>query len=120
MPVDYSKYPDNWKTGIRPSILRRAGGDEDDPRIGARCEFCGAENHESHPETGSKVVLTIAHLDDPDPMNCHPDNLAALCQKCHNTFDAPMRAANRQRKRRQAAIDAGQMELFADEEKETV
>ncbi len=51
------------------------------------------------------IVLTIAHIDDPDPMNCNLDNLAALCQKCHNTHDAPMRARNRK-------INAGQMELF--------
>ncbi len=35
MPCDYSKYPPNWKTEIRPRILARAGN---------RCELCGAEN----------------------------------------------------------------------------
>lgn len=41
-----------------------------------------------------RIVLTIAHLHDPDPGNCSDDNLAALCQRCHNVLDAPMRARN--------------------------
>ena len=37
MPVDYSKYPDNWKSVIRPRILNRAGN---------RCEYCNVRNGE--------------------------------------------------------------------------
>lgn len=37
------------------------------------------------------IVLTIAHIHDPDPSNCADDNLQALCQRCHNLLDAPMR-----------------------------
>jgi 5-methylcytosine-specific restriction endonuclease McrA len=40
------------------------------------------------------VVLTTAHLDH-DPSNCDPANLRAWCQRCHNTYDAPMRAERR-------------------------
>jgi len=36
MPIDYSKYPANWKTEIRPRILKRAAD---------CCEFCGVPNH---------------------------------------------------------------------------
>ena len=108
MPVDMSKYPDNWQ-GIREVVLLRAGGSWHDPRIGASCEWCGAENWKPHPETGSKVVLTIAHLKDPNPMNVDYNNLAALCQKCHNTYDAPMRLQHRRKKARKEEIKAGQM-----------
>ena len=38
-----------------------------------------------------RVVLTVAHLDH-QPENCAPDNLRAWCQRCHNAYDAPMRA----------------------------
>ena len=38
----------------------------------------------------TKVVLTVAHLDH-QPENCARDNLRALCQRCHNLYDAPMR-----------------------------
>ena len=40
-----------------------------------------------------QIVLTIAHLDQ-DPTNNPDDNLAALCQRCHNRHDAPHRAKN--------------------------
>ena len=53
MPIDYKKYPPNWKTEIRPAVLKRANNS---------CEFCGVENHSIRPD-GTKVVLTIAHLD---------------------------------------------------------
>ena len=35
MPIDYSKYPPNWKTEIVPRILARADNN---------CETCGVEN----------------------------------------------------------------------------
>ena len=41
-----------------------------------------------------KVVLTIAHLDH-TPENCAPENLRALCQACHNRYDAKHRAETR-------------------------
>lgn len=36
MPIDYSKYPKNWKTEIRPAILKRANN---------CCEECGVDNY---------------------------------------------------------------------------
>lgn len=46
---------------------------------------------------GTRVVLTIAHLGTPHPdgrpgdkhdkLDVRPDNLAALCQKCHLAYD---------------------------------
>lgn len=33
-----------------------------------------------------RVVLTTAHLDH-NPENCGDDNLKAMCQKCHNSYD---------------------------------
>lgn len=89
MPCDYSKYPGNWKTEIRPRILERASH---------CCEWCHAENYQPHPITGSKVVLTIAHLNH-DITDNRDANLAALCQKCHNGYDAKHRAANRKEKK---------------------
>lgn len=64
----------------------------------------------------SKVVLTIAHIHDPTPTNCDPANLQALCQRCHNRLDAPMRAAHARETRRRKVIAAtGQQELFRGE-----
>ena len=57
-----------------------------------RCEWCDAVQGEPHPVTGSKVVLTVAHLDH-QPQNVDRSNLRALCQKCHNGYDAKVRRA---------------------------
>ena len=125
MPVDMTRYPPNWFTEIRPGILARAGEMRDNcGRIilqEARCERCGAINHSQVQRKGkaklSTIVLTIAHLLDPDPMNCDPSNLLALCQRCHNTMDAPMRAEHaaitRSLKKEAQAQTAGQLPLFA-------
>ena len=53
---------------------------------------------------GSKVVLTTAHVYDMRPEASDLLNLAALCQRCHNTHDAPYRRRNR-------ALRNGQMEM---------
>lgn len=126
MPVDWKKYPANWKTEIRPSILKREGN---------RCKKCRLLNHSIvlsksriplvegctyrwakenlgfyHDFEGGRaviVVLTIAHLDH-DTGNNDPANLAALCQKCHLVLDAKQHAMNsratRDKRRGQLAL----------------
>lgn len=124
-PENRGRYPANWKTEIRPAILKRANN---------RCEFCGVPNYRLGYRDGQgkfkavderqfsegqiiqyilaetddqkwyldkdpmlcavqhgeakvfKIVLTIAHLDH-TPENNDPDNLRALCQKCHLNHD---------------------------------
>jgi hypothetical protein len=39
-------------------------------------------------------VLTVAHLEDMDPMACEDANLAALCNRCHLRLDRHHHAAN--------------------------
>ena len=115
MPIDYSKYPPNWLSEIRPRILSRAN---------YKCEFCGLEHKqvvwavryktkttwyncfdEADKKPRSietkrdgtplknpkpvKVVLTIAHLDhDETNHEVSDDRLKALCQLCHLRYDA--------------------------------
>jgi hypothetical protein len=43
------------------------------------------------------IVLTIAHVDDPNPNACDDSNLRAWCQRCHNRHDMPMRKQNAKR-----------------------
>lgn len=84
-------YPPDW-----PAISLRIRTE----RAAGICEFCQqAVNGQPHPVTGSKVVLTVAHLDH-DPANCDDGNLAALCQRCHLTYDAPLHRKNAARTRR--------------------
>src|SRR5512137_1775768 len=99
MPFIKSRYPPNW-----PEISRRIR-----ERAGGKCEFCEAENYKPHPVTGSKVVLTVAHLDH-NEQNCADDNLKALCQRCHLTYDARHHAKNAAITRRKKKIKAGQTE----------
>ena len=47
-------------------------------RARSRCEWCGAKDGELDPATGSRVVLTTAHIYDRNPMACSLLNLAAL------------------------------------------
>lgn len=89
-PENRKRYPKDWGE-IRSAILERAGN---------RCEFCGVENHTMrlNPKTGKdvRIILTIAHLNH-TPEDCRPENLRALCQKCHNTYDAEHRKETRKR-----------------------
>ena len=101
-PENRSRYPKDWPQ-IRAAILERAlhrcEGSPDFPR-------CNVMNHTLHPETGSMVVLTIAHLDH-TPENCAPSNLRAMCQRCHLNYDKQHHAqtAYATRKSRAQTID---------------
>jgi 5-methylcytosine-specific restriction endonuclease McrA len=66
---------------------------------GNKCKFCGVENGDQNPYTGSIVVLTTAHLDH-DDTNDARENLAALCQRCHLRHDLKQHMANAARTRR--------------------
>lgn len=98
MPIDHRDYHPKWK--LISHFIRHY-------RAKNRCEWCGADNHQPHPVTGSEVVLTVAHLD----RNSHNNsffNLAALCQRCHLNYDRPEHTRNRRygryHKRRQIII----------------
>lgn len=117
MPIDYSKYPPNWKA-MRTEVLARAAN---------KCEKCGLKNHQivwsvalhirkfyknrniytkrslwfsSEKDAireaervkdikAVRVVLTIAHLDhDETNHDVKTGRLRALCQICHLRYDA--------------------------------
>jgi 5-methylcytosine-specific restriction endonuclease McrA len=65
-------------------------------------------NYEPHPITGSKVILTIAHLDH-DATHNNPENLRSLCQRCHLTYDAKLHAQHAAETRRTKQAQAGQL-----------
>ena len=117
MPIDYKLYPSNWKSEIRPSILKRASN---------CCEFCGVENYSEGLRSKNGVFITWSEIEsalnnngydyfknelsnhvakngfllfkltkivltiahlDHDISNNCPTNLKALCQKCHLSHD---------------------------------
>lgn len=44
------------------------------------------------------MVLTVAHMNH-TPEDCTLENLRALCQRCHNRYDAKTRARGRKERR---------------------
>jgi hypothetical protein len=94
------EYPPDWED---ISLVRRE-------QAGWVCEWCGAAQGQPHPITGSRVVLTVAHLNH-TKMDCTVGNLAALCQRCHLNHDRPRHIANRKRNRRLRLVGAGQGEM---------
>jgi DnaJ-class molecular chaperone len=110
-PENRARYPKDWKAISERIRFKRAK---------SRCECtgecgadhgrrCKARNGAPHPETLSKVVLTVAHLDH-IPENCGDDNLKAMCQRCHNKYDAPKRRAGIVERQRLQMADG---DLFA-------
>lgn len=101
-PENRHRYPKDWKD-IRAAILGRADN---------RCEWagCGLENGQINPRTGSKVVLTIAHLDH-TPENCAHANLMAMCQQHHLAYDQKHHQQNAYQTRRKGkAVDCFELQ----------
>lgn len=97
-PENKARYPKDWKAislAVREAAGNRCEGSPDFPD-------CRAVNGDAHPETGSKVVLTVAHLDH-TPENCERVNLKAMCQRCHLNYDAEHHAKTAYRTRMAAA-----------------
>ena len=99
MPIskeNQKRYPKYWKA--LSFMLRNV-------RACNRCECngqcginhngrCLAVNYKSHPRTGSKVILTTAHLNH-TPEDCREENLLVMCQDCHLRYDKYIHAFNR-------------------------
>ena len=96
MPIreeNRKRYPRDWKMISRAIRARACHRCEGSPAF----PDCRAVNGKPHPDSGSRVVLTTAHLDH-QPENCDPENLRAWCQRCHNVYDAPTRRSGIQRR----------------------
>jgi hypothetical protein len=98
MPIDYSKYPKNWKA-ISLRIRKRSGGQCECTgecglhRTNPGPRRCEERNGEPAKWAKGKVVLTVAHLDN-DASRNDDDNLKAMCQRCHLRYDAKLHAKN--------------------------
>jgi len=105
-PENKAKYPKDWKRIV--SDIR--------DRSGNKCEGspaypeCRAENGAPHPITGSKVVLTTAHLNH-IPEDCRLENLRHWCQRCHLKYDHAHHIANSRVTRNEKK---GAVSLFGD------
>ena len=127
MPMNRKDYPPDWEDISRFIRFERADG---------KCERCGAPHgalivrdprHPEHYETLDdmeaeiaalegerviRVVLTTAHLPEAaSTMDCRPEVLAALCQRCHFHLDRERHLATRAAKRAQERQTVGQLIL---------
>jgi heterodisulfide reductase subunit B len=102
MPVDWKKYPENWK-----AIARKVKTDADWHCQGCRkpCRRGTSETWEQFRdrlppglipefEKRQRFTLTVAHLDH-NPQNCEANNLRALCSVCHLRYDRAHHAKTR-------------------------
>lgn len=135
MPVDWSRYPKDWKAHVERIRLRS----------GDKCEWCGVPNHtlverrvdlpngfrvvkgmsaEASWVDGIKltyIILTTAHLgtahpdgtpgDKHDKMDTRDENLAHLCQRCHLLYDLDDHVKNAAITRRRKKQEMGFQEM---------
>jgi hypothetical protein len=102
-PENAARYPPDWPQISRELRFGRAGGRcECTGQCGHRYRHrdrspsgrCTALNGEPSPITGTRVVLTVAHLDH-TPENCDPTNLLVMCNGCHLQYDVEHHAQTR-------------------------
>ena len=93
MPVDWSKYPQNWKE-IALKVKEAAGW---------KCQPCGKQCYfPGEPVEDTRYVLTVAHVNHVES-DCRLENLVAACSVCHLKYDAERKRWQRLAKRRIAA-----------------
>lgn len=116
-----SRYPSNWtEISYYVRFVRAASQCECTGECGKHEGRCNAEHLKPHPVTGSIVHLTTAHLgidtgDKHDKHDVRPENLKAMCQRCHLLFDLDDHIEHAKTTRTQKELtalrDAGQMEM---------
>ena len=117
-PENRGRYPANWPQISNEIRFTRAGGQCEclgECRRGTHEGRCPNVHEEEAYGTGSRVILTVAHLDH-TPENCDPANLRAMCQGCHLHYDADHHRQTAARTRRAAIEASGQLALLPAEE----
>ncbi|MFI1203523.1 hypothetical protein ACH4VR_29525 [Streptomyces sp. NPDC020883] len=110
-PEEKGRYPADWPAiSLRIRTVRAEGRCECEGECGRGTHTGRCPNLNGQPAygTGSKVVLTVAHLDH-TPENCDPANLRAMCQGCHLHYDQDHHARTRAEARRAALEADGQL-----------
>ncbi len=131
MPIDYRKYPRNWKSEIRPAILDRANHECEECKVPNYaigywldggfhlCEY-NKDNSMMKGRRGFrvndlvkvvKIILTVSHTDHDVTNNDH-SNLRALCQRCHLTHDREHHSKMRKINRRKRIMARVHLPLF--------
>jgi hypothetical protein len=130
MPMDLSRYPQDWKAIAfqlkedaewkcrqcgKPCRKRGESVTDFEKRLSSKWKPLLSEKLEDHERTGvvqykpKRFLLTVAHLDQ-DPSNISSSNLKVLCAPCHLRFDVKFRDYNRRR----LLERQGQLSLFPE------
>jgi hypothetical protein len=112
MPMDYTRYPADWKAIALATKKAAAWICQD---CGMQCRQPG-EAFDTHKRTMSVHHVGAPHADgrpgDPhDKLDVRPENLLALCSRCHLIRDLPIHVQHAAETRRRRRLNAGQMEL---------
>lgn len=88
-PENRGRYPADWpeiSSRIRFVRAQRRCECEGECGRGTHTGRCPNVHGQAAYGTGSKVVLTVAHLNH-TPEDCRDENLRAMCQGCHLHYD---------------------------------
>lgn len=109
-----ARYPQDWPSiSDRIKITRAHGQCECTGECGRGTHEGRCPNRHGQPAygTGSRVVLTTAHLNH-TPEDCRDENLKAMCQGCHLHYDREHHAQTRAATKAAAIVDSGQEAIF--------
>lgn len=117
-PEMKDRYPPDWpQISDYIRFTRAQGRCECDGRCGRPADHLDVDNRcRNHHagaayKTGSRVVLTTAHLEH-DPAKCADQDLMAMCNGCHLNYDREHHAQTRAKTRAAAIAAAGQGSLL--------
>jgi hypothetical protein len=118
-PENRARYPEDWPAISQRIRFERAKGRcECDGRCGNHAEGRGLDTdgrctrrHGDPLPNGRPVILTTAHLEH-EPERCADEDLMAMCQGCHLSYDREHHAQTRAAARAAAMLADGQEPLF--------
>lgn len=117
-PENLHRYPRDWpQISARIRFVRARGRCECTGHCGLAHPGgrCPAVHEQTHPDTGSVVGLTTAHLNH-TPEDVRDENLLAACQLCHLRIDHGHHRVTRSLTLAARAAAAGQLGLLPDTE----
>lgn len=112
-PENRHRYPAGWpEISLRIRFERAQGHCECEGECGRGTHQGRCPNRQHQPAygTGSRVVLTVAHLNH-TPEDCRDENLRAMCQGCHLHYDREHHAQTAQQTRT-AKLEAQMAPMF--------
>lgn len=95
-PENRDRYPKSWKAMVAQAHERSGGRCECEGQCGINHGGrCIELNGKPHTQTGSTVVLTLAHRHGVPLEETSIERMFHACQRCHLLYDKDIHAANR-------------------------